>query len=321
MSRSNRWVGGIVGTAVIALVFATAWAEGDGAVGGDGDAPVNTRKTDTRKTETQKTETRKTEPKRTETNRTETKPSAPPDGRPLAAARSKLSAAQAVLFRARGDYNQLGARLMSQFEKSPEMSNALAEERKAQEAYQAAVDAVLSKLASQPDYQAAVAEREKARRTVEQVRSSGAGPDELAKAATAAMNASAAASRMEGEAKEADADCVATLKALMEAHARVVSLREGYSRALKDDASWTEAAKRVEEAQARAAEAQKDLAERQKEYNAQRSAYQEYVRKKQDEERMRLARQRELNARARKTADGKTIISPPARTDGGDARK
>ncbi|MCG3178561.1 MAG: hypothetical protein BIFFINMI_00889 [Phycisphaerae bacterium] len=287
---------GIVGLVVAALCVGAALA--------DGDAPPVKDPAATDKPATDKP----APPKPAPTSTVITPSSKPPDSGPVEAASRQLQADQKALANAREVHKMVASKLVSQFEDTPEMKAALAAEEKAQSAYQAALDAVLARLQTQEDYKAAVAARDSARAKVDEVKRSGRRPDDLIAAANEAMNAGAAVSRLEDAAKEADPAFKTAQSVLIEAHRKVMALRDAFAKKMQSNEEWTKANKAVEEAQARVNSDQQQLNDAQKQYNTERAAYALYLQKKQEEERLQ------------RVHDGGTIIIVPGGGRGGRGR-
>src|SRR5207237_351954 len=97
---------------------------------------------------------------------------------------------------------------------------------------------VMAGLENQPRYQAAVRQRAETSQTVTKQRNSGAGGDELSRAASAAMAARAAVTKMETEALAADTAATAAKAKLADAARAMAQLRQQERGAIASDADW-----------------------------------------------------------------------------------
>ncbi|MCG3181568.1 MAG: hypothetical protein BIFFINMI_03966 [Phycisphaerae bacterium] len=293
----------LVGLAALALCVGSALAEGDAP------APV---KKDAAKTDTAKKETSTKSSTPVEIRPSDKKP----ESGPVEKARRQLQADQTALANAKAAHNLVATRLLGQFEGTDEMKAAVADENKAQDAYQAAIDAVIARLSTQDDYKVAVAARDAARAKVEEVKRSNPSIDQRVAVANEAAAASAVVSRMEGAAEEADPAYKTAQSTLMEAHKKVVALREQYAKSLQSNEEWTKAGQAVQEAQSKVVDDQKELNEAQRTYNIQKASYALYLQKKQEEE----AKKRLLyTGKYYVRPDGKAVPlpTPTPRIDGG----
>jgi tetratricopeptide (TPR) repeat protein len=143
-------------------------------------------------------------------------------------------------------------RLKAVFEASDDFKKALDNLDQAQSDYEDAVKQASGALASNPDYQAALAKRKAAQDAITEARQNGADDDQIAQLAMDAMAARSAVSKMEKQAGVADPTVKAAKDKLTDAGAAVQKLRDQFQDSLQDNPDWQAAKKELDDAIAKA---------------------------------------------------------------------
>jgi hypothetical protein len=120
----------------------------------------------------------------------------------------------------------------------------------ATEAYNAACKTVIDQLAKKPDYQAAIAKKNKAAAALDNFQDTDdSGPDARANLAEAKMDASAAVTKMEGDAEAADDNCVKTKAALVSAQQTLDKFKTDFDASLPQNAEYAAAESKLQQDQ------------------------------------------------------------------------
>jgi hypothetical protein len=145
------------------------------------------------------------------------------------------------------------------FEASAEWEDAARAFTKARNDYEAARAAVIKTLHDKPAYQAALTASQKADQALADIRKNdSAKPEDRMAAASAALDAHSALTKMETDACAADANVASTKKALADAAAAMSQLRQKEHAAVLADADWQAAKAHFDEVKAKTTAANSD---------------------------------------------------------------
>jgi hypothetical protein len=170
--------------------------------------------------------------------------------RALPAARAQAVAARANLQRAESDLNMAVSNVKRTFRRSEELNQALAEEKAAWDDLTAARDAVLADLKKDPNYQAAVALKDRLSTQIRVTREEQpkTPAEQLVAMASVKLNFAATATAMEVAAINADPTVRAARERLVAAGARLSKLRQDFDDAAHADPQVLAARKSVQDA-------------------------------------------------------------------------
>jgi len=188
---------------------------------------------------------------------------------PLHDARKRVAEARAAVTKASVGVKLEQRKLVKQMESTPEWTKAAAAAREAGAKYTAAANAVRKKLASQPQYKAAVTQRSRRQGELDALKAAKDTPREkLTTAAVALLNADSAVSQLEHAALEADPDVTSAKADRDEANAKLAALRKEFFDRAKDDPAYQAAQQKLDQANADYAEASKQLVAMKKQQEA-----------------------------------------------------
>jgi len=163
-------------------------------------------------------------------------------------ATESLSQAEDILNAAQFKLSAVVSRLKAKFNASDAMVAAKKAEGDQQVAYDQAESAVASKLASNPDYTAAVAKRDAIQKQLDDARDAG-DQDKIASLAYALLDANGEVTKQEHAASTSDTATAQQLQQLQTAHQAVVQLQATFLQTMKDDPDWQAAKAAVDAAQ------------------------------------------------------------------------
>ena len=188
---------------------------------------------------------------------------------PLRDAKKRVAEARSAVTKASVGVRLEQRKLMKQTESNPEWTKAAAAAREAGAKYTAAANAVRKKLATQPNYKAAVVERSRRQAELKSLRAVKDTPREkLTTAAVAVLNADSAVSQLEHAALDADPNVTSAKAERDEANAKMAALRKEYFDRAKDDPAYQAAQQKLEQANAQYEQATKDLVAMKKQQEA-----------------------------------------------------
>lgn len=189
--------------------------------------------------------------------RTAAKPSTKPATLPsvdtgaVKVAQQKLEAARADLQKAQAALDSVVDKLRKDFQSSSDWTTADAALKQAESAYTAAKAPLLQALHNKPEYVAAVAHKEDARKKVDALRDDpNASQDQITQAATDALEAAKAETQMEQDALADDPKVSSAKSAYEAAAAKTSALEAEFDKSLASNADW------------KAAKAKKDTADK-----------------------------------------------------------
>ncbi len=177
----------------------------------------------------------------------------PADQKAIDLAALKVQKDQAAL-------NTITVKLRAQFETSSDFVSASTEAKRTEDAYLVESRRVLSSLDSNPDYQHALADKAVASAKVDSLRADpGSSPDQIAPAATGALESAMKVTKIENDAINADPH-IATLKADATAGAdKVARLRKAFESSLTSEPAWSAAKSNLDQAEAALENARRKL--------------------------------------------------------------
>ena len=149
------------------------------------------------------------------------------------AARKQVTDAQAVVDKDQAALGKIVGPLRAEFESSADMTAAQAGLKDAETEHTAAETSLTTSLANNPDYQAALKKKSDAAAKLTSLRDSGASPEDIATAATAAMDAGSEAGKIRLAAETADPQIKQSRADLSAAEAKIADLRKQFQDSIR----------------------------------------------------------------------------------------
>lgn len=173
-----------------------------------------------------------------------------PDVDPKAAqqAQSDAAAARAERKKAEDNLASVVARLKDDFEKSPEMSKALADLKSAQSAYDSTVKPIAASVRETTDYKTAIAAKLAAESKISDLHATAGNDAQISQLAMEAMKQSAAGTKLENDAIRNDPAATEAKKKLAAAGLAAGKLRAVFNASLTKNKDWLAARKALDDA-------------------------------------------------------------------------
>lgn len=168
------------------------------------------------------------------------------------------------------DINKIKARIRHQLESKPEWTSVNNDLKKAELEMKAADKAAMAKLTKNPDYQAALKQREEARKTREQSAAGGASDADLAKADQQYIDASLRMKQIEKQALSDDAAYNDAKTKYDSAKAKKDQLDSQVNDALQSDQEYTQLKQELDQADQQVKQAKDQLAQARQQEEQQR---------------------------------------------------
>jgi hypothetical protein len=148
-------------------------------------------------------------------------------------AREKAAEADRNVDAAMKQFEKVSAKMRSDFESSPDWTDAQAALKQAQSERDAAVQPILDKVHVDPAYKAALDRKNKASAEMEKVRAAGGSPGEIADAARKVTDAQQELNRQENEALKGNAVAQQSIAKLADANKHIGDLKKRLNDSLK----------------------------------------------------------------------------------------
>ncbi|HEX2971497.1 MAG TPA: hypothetical protein VHP11_04155 [Tepidisphaeraceae bacterium] len=180
---------------------------------------------------------------------------------PLREARKRVNEAQGELKKAKAELDKAVAKLRVEFRKGDEWVKAQADQKQAQQEFEARRKAVLETLKAKPEYQKALAEKTKTEALRNQLREQEAPADKMVEALNNAMAASAAVTKLETDAVDADSKAAEAKLRVAETTDVLEALNKQFNESVKTNPDLEDVRTAVKTAEDKVTEATNSLKE------------------------------------------------------------